>query len=186
MQRLTASWFAGRARARHRQEPELVEPLEVLADRPETKQRKHITALPDHGCQLVESHGQPLRNVAHRSAAHPWMRVITPRDPPHDTRGTYTSCATIRAVQISGLTAYAHVADVQRSLEFYAHFGLEVRNSYESGSWTPDVQGLHDGVASVGVEVGEVQHRFYMPAGEFRAVDPDGYVLLVGQLDDAN
>jgi hypothetical protein len=38
----------------------------------------------------------------------------------------------------------------------------------------------------VGLEVGDFQHPFYMPAGEFRAIDPDGYVLLVGQLDDEN
>jgi catechol 2,3-dioxygenase-like lactoylglutathione lyase family enzyme len=128
---------------------------------------------------------------------------------------------------IDGLTAYAHVADVQRSIDFYRHFGLEVRNTHESGGtlvwafvtspsdnpnaagarlmlaladgpfdaasqavlfycWTPDVQGLHDQLAAVGVKVEDVKHPFYMPAGEFRAIDPDGYVLLVGQLDDAN
>ena len=138
-----------------------------------------------------------------------------------------SSCATIRSVQIDGLTAYAHVADVQRSIDFYRHFGLEVRNTHESGEtlvwafvtcpsdkpheagarlmlaladgpfdaasqavlfycWTPDVQGLHDRLAAERVEVGEVEHPFYMPAGEFRAVDPDGYVLLVGQRDDTN
>jgi len=48
--------------------------------------------------------------------------------------------------------------------------------------WTPDVEGLHDELAIAGVEVGEVTRPFYMPAGEFRAQDPDGYVLLVGQL----
>jgi hypothetical protein len=36
------------------------------------------------------------------------------------------------------------------------------------------------------VEVGEITRPFYMPAGEFRLEDPDGYVLLVGQLDDAS
>ena len=51
--------------------------------------------------------------------------------------------------------------------------------------WTPDVQGLHDQLVAAGVEVGDVTRPFYMPAGEFRAEDPDGYVLLVGQLDDA-
>jgi catechol 2,3-dioxygenase-like lactoylglutathione lyase family enzyme len=130
-------------------------------------------------------------------------------------------------MQIDGLTAYAHVADVQRSIEFYRHFGLEVQNRHESGGtlvwafvtcpsdnphdagarlmlaladgpldaasqavlfycWTPDVQGLHDQLAAAGVEVEDVKHPFYMSAGEFRAVDPDGYVLLVGQRDDAN
>jgi catechol 2,3-dioxygenase-like lactoylglutathione lyase family enzyme len=48
--------------------------------------------------------------------------------------------------------------------------------------WTPDVEGLHDELAIAGVEVGDVTRPHYMPAGEFRAQDPDGYVLLVGQL----
>lgn len=52
--------------------------------------------------------------------------------------------------------------------------------------WTPDVNRLHDQRASRGIEVSNVQHPFYMPAGEFRTVDPDGYVLLVGQLESAN
>ncbi len=26
-------------------------------------------------------------------------------------------------------------------------------------------------------------HPFYMRAGEIRVVDPDGYVLMIGQLD---
>jgi catechol 2,3-dioxygenase-like lactoylglutathione lyase family enzyme len=137
------------------------------------------------------------------------------------------SSATIRNMPIDGLTAYAHVADVQRSVEFYRHFGLELRNSYESEGklvwafvatpsdnpndararlmlaladgpldaatqgvlfycWTPDVHALHDQLAAEGVEVGGIQHPFYMQAGEFRAFDPDGYVLLVGQLDAPN
>jgi hypothetical protein len=33
------------------------------------------------------------------------------------------------------------------------------------------------------VEVGEIEHPSYMPAGELRVLDPDGYVVLVGQLD---
>ncbi len=40
---------------------------------------------------------------------------------------------------------------------------------------------LHDELVAAGVEAGEVEHPFYMPSGEFRVVDPDGYVLLVGQ-----
>jgi catechol 2,3-dioxygenase-like lactoylglutathione lyase family enzyme len=35
-------------------------------------------------------------------------------------------------VPIDALTAYAHVADVGRSVEFYRHLGLEVQSSYES------------------------------------------------------
>ena len=42
------------------------------------------------------------------------------------------------------------------------------------------------GPPAAGVEVGEVKRPFYMPAGEFRVADPDGYVLLIGQLGDAS
>ena len=52
--------------------------------------------------------------------------------------------------------------------------------------WTPDVRALHAELAAAGVEVGPVTEPFYMPAGEFRVEDPDGYVLLVGQLGDAS
>ena len=45
-----------------------------------------------------------------------------------------------------------------------------------------DVQALHAELRSAGIDVGEIERPFYMPAGEFRVVDPDGYVLLVGQL----
>jgi glyoxalase/bleomycin resistance protein/dioxygenase superfamily protein len=51
--------------------------------------------------------------------------------------------------------------------------------------WTPDVRGLRDRLLRAGVEVGEITHPFYMPAGEIRVVDPDGYVLLLGQLGEA-
>ena len=50
--------------------------------------------------------------------------------------------------------------------------------------WTPDVQALHAELRAAGIEVGPIESRFYMPRGEFRVADPDGYVLLVGQLND--
>lgn len=124
---------------------------------------------------------------------------------------------------IDALTAYVHVEDVQRSVEFYGLLGLEVESTHEvdgrlvwalvarpgdraaarlmlaraSGPidaanqgvlfycWAPDVRELHDRLASAGAEVGAVEPRFYMPAGEFRLVDPDGYVVLIGQLSSS-
>ena len=50
--------------------------------------------------------------------------------------------------------------------------------------WSPDVRALRDELVAAGVEVGEIHHPFYMRAGEFRIADPDGYVVLVGQLGD--
>jgi hypothetical protein len=124
---------------------------------------------------------------------------------------------------LTGLWAYAHVSDVRRSVEFYAQFGLDVRNTHEEGGalvwafvtsspnpdeawarlmlaradgpidphvqailfycWTPDVKMLHAKLHRAGIDVGEIKNPFYMPAGEFRVADPDGYVLLVGQLN---
>ncbi len=127
---------------------------------------------------------------------------------------------------IQGLTPYAHVADVQRSIDFYRRLGLDLRNSHEEDGvlvwafvstpaanpndagarlmlaaadepvtasdqtvlfycWADDVHGLHAELKAADVDVGEIRHPFYMPAGEFRVVDPDGYVLLVGQLDSS-
>lgn len=51
-------------------------------------------------------------------------------------------------------------------------------------------EGLHDGGTYCGqhgpnsnrLVVFEVAYPFYMPAGELRVHDPDGYVLLIGQL----
>jgi catechol 2,3-dioxygenase-like lactoylglutathione lyase family enzyme len=129
-------------------------------------------------------------------------------------------------VPIHSLTAYAHVADVQRSVDFYRLLGLELHGTHEDDGvlvwafvagaandpnragarlmlaladapvdpsqqavlfycWTDDVRALRDELVAAGVEVGEVTHPFYMPAGEIRVVDPDGYVLLVGQLGPA-
>lgn len=50
--------------------------------------------------------------------------------------------------------------------------------------WTPDVHALREELVAGGLEVGRVTHPFYMRAGEIRVVDPDGYVLAIGQLDD--
>jgi catechol 2,3-dioxygenase-like lactoylglutathione lyase family enzyme len=49
--------------------------------------------------------------------------------------------------------------------------------------WTDDARTLHAELEAAGIEVGPVEHPFYMRAGEFEVVDPDGYVVVVGQLD---
>ena len=126
-------------------------------------------------------------------------------------------------VPIDALTPYAHVADVQRSVDFYGLLGLELRNSFEEGGglawafvtspsaepndasarlmlaqadgpvdasqqavlfycWARDLESLQAELSGAGVEVGAITHPFYMPAGELRVIDPDGYVVLVGRL----
>ncbi|MFT3808202.1 VOC family protein [Arenimonas sp.] len=116
------------------------------------------------------------------------------------------------------LVAFAHVADVERSIGFYADLGFRVANSVtpEGGS-TPNWAWLQSGEASLmiaqasepidphrqavlfylyfddirrtrsellarGREPGEIFFPFYMPGGECRLSDPDGYVLMLAQI----
>jgi hypothetical protein len=135
---------------------------------------------------------------------------------------------------ITNLVPYAHVADVEASIAFYALFGFATLNTHaladghivwaliasgdarlmlaqSSGPidaaqqavllsmYSEDISrlrsrliasGLHDAgksMTSPGADKGrraafEITYPFYMPAGELRVHDPDGYVLLIGQL----
>jgi catechol 2,3-dioxygenase-like lactoylglutathione lyase family enzyme len=59
-------------------------------------------------------------------------------------------------VPIDGLTAYAHVADVQRSIDFYRRLGLEPRNRHESGGklvWAFVVAAAADNPAGAGARL---------------------------------
>jgi catechol 2,3-dioxygenase-like lactoylglutathione lyase family enzyme len=47
--------------------------------------------------------------------------------------------------------------------------------------YTRDVAKFQTEMRAKGVTVGEITRPFYMPNGEVRITDPDGYVLLVGQ-----
>ena len=125
-------------------------------------------------------------------------------------------------VPVDALIPYAHVADVERSIDFYGRLGLEVVNTHAVEGelvwaylgtpaglgvarlmlaqadapvvasqqavlfycWTPDVNALRAELSADGVEVGEIEYPFYMPAGEVEIVDPDGYVILAGQLGE--
>jgi predicted enzyme related to lactoylglutathione lyase len=41
-----------------------------------------------------------------------------------------------------------------------------------------DVQAKHQELTALGLKPGPVEPRFYNPKGEFRIVDPDGYLLM--------
>jgi catechol 2,3-dioxygenase-like lactoylglutathione lyase family enzyme len=45
--------------------------------------------------------------------------------------------------------------------------------------YTPDVVAAHDELARLGLAPGDITTTFYAPHGEFRLVDPDGYVVMV-------
>jgi hypothetical protein len=111
----------------------------------------------------------------------------------------------------------AHVADVQRSIDFYKLLGFEVVDTYRNdqgtlcwtflqsgrGSimltlagepvvpeqqailfyvYTDDLVALREYVLTQGLKAPEITYPFYMPKGELRLNDPDGYCLLVGQM----
>ena len=42
-----------------------------------------------------------------------------------------------------------------------------------------DIAGTHAALAARGLPVGEMGYPFYCPKGEFRLIDPDGYVLML-------
>ncbi|MBL8962247.1 MAG: VOC family protein [Gemmatimonadetes bacterium] len=116
------------------------------------------------------------------------------------------------------LVAFAHVADVARSIAFYADLGFAVKNTVvPSGKTAPIWAWLEseDANLMVGTASGPIDHTqqavlfylyfdniadtraalvarghapseikypFYMPGGECRLEDPDGYVLMLAQI----
>ena len=116
------------------------------------------------------------------------------------------------------LVAFAHVADVERSIAFYADLGFKVANSvlpegHPTRVWAwleSEKANLMIGVAANPIDAstqgilfylyvdnikdtraalvelghlpGEVKYPFYMPGGECRLEDPDGYVLMLAQI----
>jgi catechol 2,3-dioxygenase-like lactoylglutathione lyase family enzyme len=45
-----------------------------------------------------------------------------------------------------------------------------------------DVEAMHRELAEAGLEPGPIARPFYNPEGEFRLVDPDGYVVMIAHL----
>ena len=127
------------------------------------------------------------------------------------------------AAQTRSLVAFAHVADVERSIRFYADLGFEVGNRVlsdevqsDGGSLTvwawlhsekanlmigladepvdprtqavlfylyfDDIQATRDALVGLGHAPSAICHPFYMPGGECRLLDPDGYVLMLAQI----
>ena len=120
--------------------------------------------------------------------------------------------------QTRSLVAFAHVASVQRSIDFYADLGFKTANtvvptgqSAPVWAWLESEKanlmvGLADGpfdsaqqailfylyfdnikeayaqMAARGHSPGEIKYPFYMPGGECRLEDPDGYVLMLAQI----
>ena len=117
-----------------------------------------------------------------------------------------------------GLVAFAHVADVERSIRFYADLGFRVGNSVmaeggEKPTWAwlqsgeaslmiaqasapidaqqqavlfylyyDDIAQTRAALLTLGHDPGAIRYPFYMPGGECRLHDPDGYVLMLAQI----
>lgn len=76
------------------------------------------------------------------------------------------------AARTRSLVAFAHVADVERSVRFYADLGFSVANRVvPAGQTTPVWAWLESEKANLMV-----------PGGECRLEDPDGYVLMLAQI----
>jgi hypothetical protein len=113
------------------------------------------------------------------------------------------------SAKVTGLIPMAFAADIQRSVDFYQEFGMEVRGSLQwvhlaceradlmlarasepivAGQqavlfylYSPDLVALRDHLLESGVQVSPITYPEYMRKGEIRVEDPDGYVLLIGQ-----
>ncbi|MGO9126548.1 MAG: VOC family protein [Terriglobales bacterium] len=48
--------------------------------------------------------------------------------------------------------------------------------------YSPDLVALRNHLLAKGVKASPITHPQYMPKGEIRVEDPDGYVLLIGQI----
>jgi catechol 2,3-dioxygenase-like lactoylglutathione lyase family enzyme len=49
--------------------------------------------------------------------------------------------------------------------------------------YSPNLIRLREHLIAAGVRVSSITYPDYIPKGEFRVEDPDGYVLLIGQAD---
>jgi catechol 2,3-dioxygenase-like lactoylglutathione lyase family enzyme len=126
------------------------------------------------------------------------------------------------AAPISALVPMLHVADVERSVEFYRLLGFAVGNyvpptgnkewvwlyARQAADWkrgpnlmltrsacaidaqaqealfyfyARDLVSLYSTLVASGVTASEITYPDYLPAGEFRIEDPDGYTLMIAQ-----
>ena len=135
---------------------------------------------------------------------------------------TSPESAASNVAPLSALVPMIHVADVERSAEFYRLLGFEVGNKVppvgpphwawlyqpKASNWkhganlmvtrtgrplkpdaqdvlfylyAADLKALRAELVAKGIKAGEICYPEYLPAGEFRLEDPDGYGLFVAQ-----
>lgn len=62
----------------------------------------------------------------------------------------------------------------------------QVEATHHSASiwiYTGDVVAAHAALKARGVDVGDIDHPFYNPGGEFHVHDPDGYAVYIAKAD---
>ena len=128
----------------------------------------------------------------------------------------------MESAPISGLVPMLHVAEVERSAEFYRLLGLEIGNRVpaagamhwawlyapKAADWkrgpnlmltrsagpidagaqevlfylyAADLKALRSMLLAKGIVAGEISYPDYLPDGECRVQDPDGYTLMIAQ-----
>jgi catechol 2,3-dioxygenase-like lactoylglutathione lyase family enzyme len=119
----------------------------------------HVADL-DRSIAFYELLGLSVRNAHHADGRLAWAFLAGPADDPNASRA-----------RLMLALADEPVDPGAQAVLFYC--------------WTSDVTALRERLLAAGVPAGEIAHPFYMPAGELHVEDPDGYVLLVGQLGPA-
>ena len=120
---------------------------------------------------------------------------------------------------VRDLIPFVHVADVNRSIDFYEQFGFTVTETYRRGDgqldwaalesasarlmlalagapiepapqailfylYSEDLPALRQQLLDGGIAAGEIVDGTPGPRQELRVADPDGYCLMVAQIED--
>lgn len=89
------------------------------------------------------------------------------------------------APEASGVPVWAWLFNGQAHLMVNQSDG-PIEATHSSASiwlYTRDVEATHQLLKSRGMDVGDVEHPFYNPRGEFHLHDPDGYAIFVAHAD---
>jgi hypothetical protein len=82
-----------------------------------------------------------------------------------------------------GVAFWAHIeaADARLMLSLGAEPVVATQQRVLFYFYSDNLLELRDHLLQRGAQVSEVSYPFYMPKGEIRVDDPDGYCLLIGQ-----
>jgi catechol 2,3-dioxygenase-like lactoylglutathione lyase family enzyme len=130
--------------------------------------------------------------------------------------------ASTSSAPITAIVAMIHVADVERSAQFYRLLGFDIGNSMPAEGpmgwawlyapaapdwkrgpnlmltrtsrpldpaaqdvlfylYATDLGTLRGQLLAAGINAGPITYPEYLPKGEFRVQDPDGYTLMIAQ-----